>query len=271
MIQAEAAHPLGQVLLFAGIPAITMFAGAVLATVWVPGRRMRSLLQHFAAGVVFSVVAVELLPDFLHAHDLWAVALGFSAGVALMLLLRLTAGHPESEDGVMRALTVREATHGVAVPDRDVGAGLAEPTAAVGLVVPVAVDAVLDGALIGISLVAGVKQGALLSVALGLEMFSIGLALTTTLRAAGGTALRSSLITAGIAVLILVGALAGDSLLVGVSPRVLAGVFAFATAALLYLVTEELLVRAHAAAETAIATAMFFVGFLLFLLLGMAV
>jgi ZIP family zinc transporter len=38
---------------------------------------------------------------------------------------------------------------------------------------------------------------------------------------------------------------------------------------LLYLVTEELLVEAHETKDTAFATSMFFVGFLLFLLLGM--
>ena len=55
---------------------------------------------------------------------------------------------------------------------------------------------------------------------------------------------------------------------------VLAGLFALGAAglaALLYLVTEELLVEAHEVpeVETPLVTAMFFVGFLLFLLLGM--
>jgi ZIP family zinc transporter len=40
-------------------------------------------------------------------------------------------------------------------------------------------------------------------------------------------------------------------------------------AALLYLVTEELLVEAHEVAETPWAAAMFFAGFLLFLVLGL--
>lgn len=245
-----AAIRVSAIIAYAAIPAITMIAGASIATVWLPGRRMRSLLQHFAAGVVFSVVAVDLLPNFLHAHDLVTVAIGFSAGVALMLLLRLTSGPPDAtpdENEYRHHLTVT------------------------GLVVPVAVDAALDGALIGISFTAGTKQGALLSIALGLEMFSIGLALATTLRSAGTSAVRSAAVTVAIALLILAGAVAGVETLRGVSSVVLTGVFAFATAALLYLVTEELLVRAHAAAETTLATAMFFVGFLIFLLIGMAI
>ena len=49
----------------------------------------------------------------------------------------------------------------------------------------------------------------------------------------------------------------------------LAGLLSFGCAALLFLVTEELLIEAHESADTAVTTAMFFVGFLIFLLLGM--
>jgi len=49
----------------------------------------------------------------------------------------------------------------------------------------------------------------------------------------------------------------------------LARLLFFGCAALLFLVTEELLIDAHEAAGTAVTTTMFFVGFLIFLLLGM--
>ena len=62
----------------------------------------------------------------------------------------------------------------------------------------------------------------------------------------------------------MVPALVGDTILRGASEHTLAG-----CATLLYLVTEELLVEAHETKDTAFATSMFFVGFLLFLLLGM--
>ena len=51
--------------------------------------------------------------------------------------------------------------------------------------------------------------------------------------------------------------------------RVLSAVLAFGCAALLFLVTEELLVEAHEVPETPWTTAMFFAGFLLFLVIGM--
>jgi ZIP family zinc transporter len=46
-------------------------------------------------------------------------------------------------------------------------------------------------------------------------------------------------------------------------------VLSFGLAALMFLVTEELLVEAHEEPETPLSPAMFFVGFLLFLIVGM--
>lgn len=47
----------------------------------------------------------------------------------------------------------------------------------------------------------------------------------------------------------------------------LGGVLAFGLAALLYLVTEELLVEAHEVRENRVTTSMFFAGFLLLLMI----
>jgi hypothetical protein len=47
------------------------------------------------------------------------------------------------------------------------------------------------------------------------------------------------------------------------------GALAFAVAALLYLVTEELLREAHERPDSALSTAMFFMGFLLLLMIQM--
>jgi ZIP family zinc transporter len=67
----------------------------------------------------------------------------------------------------------------------------------------------------------------------------------------------------------IVGAVLGRTLLADASVHTLAGLLSFGCAALLFLVTEELLIEAHASADTAVTTTMFFVGFLIFLLLGM--
>ena len=67
----------------------------------------------------------------------------------------------------------------------------------------------------------------------------------------------------------IIGAVLGRTLLVDASVHALAALLAFGCAALLFLVTE-LLIEAHVSANTSVTTARFFVGFLIFLLLGMA-
>jgi zinc transporter, ZIP family len=66
----------------------------------------------------------------------------------------------------------------------------------------------------------------------------------------------------GFSLLLLAGAPAGVLLLRGASVDTLAVVLSFGAAALLYLVTEELLVETHLPEETLLSTAMFFLGFL---------
>ena len=67
------------------------------------------------------------------------------------------------------------------------------------------------------------------------------------------------------------GAVAGTFLFRGMAPMWLTGFFAFGLVALLYLVTEELLVEAHEKPETPFATAVFFVGFFLLIILDQAI
>ena len=209
-----------------------------------PGRVVRSSIQHFAAGVIFSVVAVELLPEVRRGHDPFEVGWTFAAGVALMLVIDAT---------------VKRFNHG----GEHAGARGPSP----GQLVPIAVDLLIDGLLIGIAMTAGLKQGVLLTIALTLELFSLGLAMAVQFGAAK-FAVRV-LAPTGIACLMIVGAVLGRTVLADASVHTLAGLLSFGCAALLFLVTEELLIEAHESADTALTTSMFFVGFLIFLLLGM--
>ena len=56
-------NALWRVLLLSLIPIGTTAAGAIMAALYPPGPRTRSGVQHFAAGVVFSVISFELLPN----------------------------------------------------------------------------------------------------------------------------------------------------------------------------------------------------------------
>jgi len=70
---------------------------------------------------------------------------------------------------------------------------------------------------------------------------------------------------------LLAGAGAGAGILNAVTPVFIDALLAFGVAALLYLVTEELLVEAHEEVETPIQTAMFFAGFILLFMIDMLV
>ena len=73
--------------------------------------------------------------------------------------------------------------------------------------------------------------------------------------------------TLAFAGLLLFGAGIGAYFLAGVDGVILDAVLSFNVAALLYLVTEELLFEAHEVDETPLLTSMFVVGFLALLLL----
>ena len=242
---------LTQVLTFVLIPAAATVVGGVVAAFRPPGARLQSVIQHFAAGVVFAAVAGELLPELMHEAAPLPTVLGFALGVGLMLgVKRLTEGGPA------------EGT--VAEP----GAPEAENTR--GLVTTVAVDVAIDGLLVGVGFAAGTEAGVLLTLALSLEVLFLALATAAALVRAGASRTRVLATTAGLAALLVAGAAAGGLAAGALTGGLLAAVLAFGVAALLYLVTEELLVEAHETEDTPIATATFFAGFLALLLLEMA-
>lgn len=216
-------------------PIAATVIGAGVAAVRRPGPRVTSAVQHFAAGVVFAAVAGEVLPDLRNQHSLGPLVAGFVAGVAVLLVI----------DGFARRAEDAEGT-GLPVP----------------LLVAIAIDLVIDGLLVGIGAALGEGQGRILTLALTLEVLFLGLSLAIQLGARGVRPLKATAVTACVSLAIAVGAIGGAAALANASHGVLAGVLAFGAAALLYLVTEELLVEAHEGAETSVLTAMFFVGFL---------
>jgi ZIP family zinc transporter len=233
---------LTRVLGYAIFPALAVLIGGLLTRVREPGPALRSAVQHFAAGTIFSVLSVELLPDLMHRRMPWPTLIGFSLGVALMLTLKW-------------------------VGDRNSGGEKARDTRS--LLMAFGVDTFLDGVLIGLSFAAGAKQGLLLTIGLVLELLFLGVSCATSLRGAGKPWLRISLSCAGLGAALLIGACAGEAVLSSVAPVYVDGLLAFGVAALLYLVTEELLVEAHEEIETPVQTAMFFLGFILLFIIDM--
>jgi len=213
------------ILLFALVPAFFLVLGNLIAMVRTPGESLESLFQHFAAGVVFSAVALELLPRLRETQDPLAAALGFIAGVIVMLLIERYAENA-------------------------------------GFAVPVAVDLFIDGMLVAIGFVAGREGGFLLLAGLSMETFSLGLSMAPMMIKKGVSKLRTIMLAVGLGLAILVGAGAGYAAS-GISGPGLTAILGFGVAALLYLVTEELLAQAHKREDTPIVTASFFAGFLI--------
>lgn len=240
------------VLSFSIIPVLAMIIGGIIAGLYPPKAMLRSILHHFAAGVVFSVVAVELLPDIMKEHNIVATSIGFALGVALMLGLKYLLGEKESEN-----------------PGKEEGEK--SEIVSFSMFAGIGVDILIDGFLIGIVFSAGAKEGKLLTIALAIELLSLGLALASSMSEAKMSLQKIISILTGLSLLIFVGAGIGATILEQVSKEVLEAVLSFGLAALLFLVTEELLIEAHEETETPLITSTFFIGFLLFLILGMVV
>lgn len=212
---------------YAFLPLVVATLGGVWTSFFPPSGKVVSAIQHFAAGVIFYAAAGELLPNVLHEGAAWSAVIGGAAGIAAMLLLQRATAYAQGPGGLVAAS---------------------------------ALDALIDGLVLGLGFNAGQRQGRLLAAALAIEFLFLGLSIAG---AFGKGTSRWIVIAAaaGIACAVPPGVLLARPL--GYLPQSWQAVaFAFGLVALLYLVTEELLTEAHKKPETAWATAMFFIGFL---------
>ncbi|MBP6006162.1 MAG: zinc permease [Rhodoferax sp.] len=226
-------------LMLMGIPALVALCGGVLAAIWTPSHATRSLIQHFAAGVVLAALAVELLPEISreHAPGLVLVA-SFALGSLFMYALKLWTLRME------HAANLSGAAKGLST----------------GLLLATFIDVATDGFIIGAGFAAGGETGTILALGLSVELLFLGLALSS-----GATAgWRIVAISGALGLTVLSFALLGNLLLAGASHAVIGGTLAFSAAALLYLVTEELLMEAHEVEDKPISTLVLFGGFLTF-------
>jgi ZIP family zinc transporter len=255
-------------LLYALVPVVCTVVGAAAGAFWPAMARLRAYVLHLAAGVVFAVVAVELLPEIQRRALVVDVAIGFSLGILTMLavdrLLDRIRGEDDDDADDARA---RVRTPGIPLAPASGRPGRGSVPAT--LLVAVGIDFLLDGLLLGVGFAAGARIGILLAFAEAAEQLSVGLALAGELTTAGVAPMRVLSIVTALGLLVFVSAVLGATVLSGLSGGAMEVVLSFGLAALLYLVTEELLREAHEERETTLGTAMFFVGFLAFLVVGM--
>lgn len=217
-----------QAVFYTLVPLAAVIFGT-LAAIWRrPGPALVSATQHLAAGVVFAAAAVEILPQIKHEASPVATLIGGVLGVGVMLAIKAL------EDRASGPFAMLSAT---------------------------GIDLFIDGLVLGLAFIAGEKAGLLLTAALTLEVLFLGLSVTSELQE-GQAAPRRILATAiGLGLLLPVGALTATPVAV-LPPVVITGFLSFGLMALLYLVTEELLVEAHEKPDTPLISSMFFVGFL---------
>ncbi len=259
------------VLAYLLLPVGAVILGGFIATFRTPGPRAQSVVQHVAAGVVFAAVAAELLPKELNEHMPLPLIVGFGGGVAFMLgvewlvkrLGRKRTGE-EGAKGENEGSRVAGGTPAVSAAEAAV-----EGVASTTLLIVIAVDLAIDGLIIGVGFAAGAKQGLLITIALTLEVLFVGVSVAAEFAAAGASRGLTIGITAGLGAVLAAGAVLGVTLLGALSGTGLAIVLAFGSAALLYLVTEELLVQAHVVPDTPFTAATFFFGFLALLVIDM--
>ena len=216
--------------------------GSVIALFWNPSVKIRSAIQHLAAGAVLAAVAANVIPEVERLGTLPGIVAGFVAGGMLMIGLKWLVVRFERQGG----------------QKKKVPAGLAAAAA---------VDTLIDGALISAGFSANAQLGFLLAIALALELLFLTLSVGVEFREGKFKWWQSLVVTGGIALLLLVGAFTAGFLLADASEATLAMVLSFGAAALIYLIAEELLVENVQAEESLFSTVTLFSGFLALLIL----
>jgi ZIP family zinc transporter len=222
-----------QALQYTLIPVLAVILGTLWASWRRPSATFVSAMQHLAAGVVFAAAAAEILPQVMHEGSPIATFIGGTLGVVVMLSLKALEGRTKGPVAMLGAIGI---------------------------------DILVDGLVLGLAFVAGAKAGLLLTIALTLEVLFLGLTVTAELGETVRSRRKVIAITIGLALLLPVGALVATPVAM-FPPVVIAGFLSFGLMALLYLVTEELLVEAHERPDSPLVSAMFFVGFLGLLLI----
>jgi len=244
-----------------GLPAAITLLSALSALFITISKNVESSLGHFAGGVVLSACANELLPK-LAGDDVGIMPLcgGFLGGMLLMMAVRKFFPEDDDDDDDDAKKDGYQALPSPASPR-------AGPVPW-GTVVPMAIDFVLDGMLIGLSYAAsgggGGDSGFIIVVSLSVEKITLGSGTTFAMKKKGVSTPKALFVVTMLAASMFVGAAFGATVvasLVG-TPAFFAAI-AFGVASLLWLVTEELLEEAHETKDTSFTPVYFFAGFLI--------
>ena len=237
------------VLALAALPALGNFAGGFLADRVQVSSRMLSFALHAAAGIVFAVVGVELMPQALAAERVWLIILLFVAGGGFAVLV----------DWLMGAVRLRSRT-GSAEKGAEAGAWA--------IYFGVSVDLFSDGVMIGTGSTISPALGLLLALGQVPADIPEGFATVAKFKAQGMSRRRRLLLAASFAIPILLGATLSYFMLRGQAEIYKLGLLAFTAGILLTVAVEEIVVEAHREEDSRLAALFLVGGFALFVALG---
>ena len=221
------------------MPALVMLFGGALTFFWHPSKKLIALVQHLAVGIILAALMLEVFPE-MRRTDVSQVTLiiSFVIGVMFMYLVKLTGDYFERGNDVRS--TQKQFNYG--------------------LILTVFIDAALDGITIGAGFAAGQKVGFALALGLSVEMLFLAMSLISD----SIKGFRILLLSTSLSLTILISAVLSFRLLSASSGSAIAIALAFSAAALIYLVTEELLTEAHEHEEKSYSMLVLFAGFVLF-------
>lgn len=221
------------------MPAAVMLFGGILTFFWHPSKTLIGLVQHLAAGIILAALMIEVFPEMRRKNIAQSTLIfSFIVGVLFMYGVKLVGEYLERG----------HATHSE------------QKRLNYGMIITVFIDAALDGVTIGAGFAAGEKVGFALALGLSVEMLFLAMSLISdTLKG-----IRILWLSACFSLTILIFAVLGYNFLSTSSGGAIAIALAFSAAALIYLVTDELLIEAHEQEEKSYSMLVLFSGFVLF-------
>lgn len=232
------------VLALTALPALSNFAGGLLAEVTDVSQRTLSLALHMAAGIVLAVVAVELMPEAFAGAAPWLVVLAFVAGGGFFVAIDQGIGVLQSRLG------------------NEGGAG------AWAIFFGVAVDLFSDGVMIGAGSTIGLGLGLILAIGQAPADVPEGFATVATFKRQGVGRRARLLLAASFFLAIFLGATIGYWAVQGQPEEVKVTLLAFTAGILTTVVVEEIVPEAHQGRDARVASLVFVGGFALFALLS---
>lgn len=248
------------VLALALLPAAGNFLGGVLAEVFEVSQSTLSLALHVAAGVVLAVVGIELIPEALTVDRPWIPLLAFVLGGAGFILLERAIGWVRGRFSGVAAGASPQA------PAQQERAGTdAGPWA---IYARVSIDLFSDGVMIGTGSSIGLALGILLALGQVPADIPEGFATIATFKDKGIERGQRLLLTASLAIPILLGATLGFFAVRGQPEIVKLSLLAFTAGILIAVAVEEMIPEAHDAGEPKFGPLALVFGFALFALIS---